>query len=238
MTGPAAWPVDERPRERLARHGAAALTDAELLALLLGTGLAGGKNVFEVAMSLLGRFDGLAGLDGAAAGDLTAVPGVGPAKAAVIKAALELGRRSLARGRSGAPVRRSADLHACYRARFHRADREIFLCAYFDTGLRPIGDSVCAIGSAAKCLVDTRLLLKEALVRGASAIAVLHNHPSGAREPSAEDRRLTARIGEAAAAVGIQLLDHLVVCDDAYFSFADSGALQAARGASPEGGGY
>jgi DNA repair protein RadC len=238
MTGPVAWPREARPRERLLRHGASALSDAELLALLLGTGLPGGRHVVEVAMALLGRFEGVAGLDGAAAAELTAVPGIGPAKAAVVKAALELGRRSIGRARAGAPITRSADLHALCRGRFHRADREIFVCAYLDTGLRPLGDSVCAIGSAARCLVDTRLLMKEALVRGAGAIAVLHNHPSGVREPSAEDRRLTARIADAAAAVGIQLVDHLIVCDDGYFSFADSGALPRPGGAAGGSGGY
>jgi DNA repair protein RadC len=233
--GPSAWPAEERPRERLTRLGAATLSDAELLALLIGTGLPGGRHVFEVAMDLLKRFDGLPGLDGATVRELTAVPGIGPAKAAVLKAALELGRRSLVRGRGRAPVRRSADLHALYRSRFHGADREIFVCAYLDTGLRPLGDSVCAIGSAAQCLVDARLVLKEALVRGASAIAVLHNHPSGTRTPSAEDRALTARIAAAAEAVGIALVDHLIVCDDGYFSFADGGLLNGGAGARPPG---
>ncbi|MBI5527044.1 MAG: DNA repair protein RadC [Deltaproteobacteria bacterium] len=220
------WPACERPRERLARMGAKALGDAELVAIVLGTGVGAGGGVFELSMEILERLGGVEGLDAAPLASLTAIRGIGEAKAAVLKAACELGRRSLSSAASRRPVRRSRDLFEMFRARFHGADRELVVCAMFDTGLRPLGDELCSVGSASQCLVDTRLVLKEALVRGAGAIAVLHNHPSGDPAPSAEDRLLTIRLSDSASAVGLRFFDHLIVAGASYYSFADDGKIR------------
>ncbi|MFA6033446.1 MAG: DNA repair protein RadC [Myxococcota bacterium] len=224
--GPKSWPENERPREKLLRSGAQAMSDAELLALLLCTGVPGGMNVFELSMHLLARCGGLKGLDSAPIGEIRRVAGMGPAKAAVIKAAFEMGRRSMGAGDGQKVITGSAGIFELFRARCHNSDRERFFAAFLDSGLRLRGEMPVAVGGVDRCLVDVKLLLKDALLSGASSIAVVHNHPSGVCNPSIEDRRLTEGLENATETVGLRLLDHVIIAGAAYFSFADAGLIR------------
>lgn len=141
---------------------------------------------------------------------------------------------------AGAPpsasVRRSADLFKIAAPIFAGldCDQEHFVIFTFDSGLRLQTFKVLSSGSAAQCLIDIRLVCRNALLLGASAVALAHNHPSGAREPSGEDRRLTARVRAGLDTVGVQLLEHLILCGDSYYSFADTGEMGGEAVTTPE----
>lgn len=232
----AEWPVPERPREKMAKMGAQALGDAELVSLLLGTGRIG-ENVFDVSMEMLNRFGGLQGIDAATVRELTLIPGIGPSKAAMLKAAMELGRRTIAERSSRCIIRSSLDLFHSLEAGFHGLDREVFYSVFLDSGLRLREKLVVSTGVTSACLLDTRLLLRDALSKGACSVALAHNHPSGECRPSAEDARLTEKICTSLETVGLRLLDHLIICGNQYYSFADAGLIKspAAKGSRPEG---
>jgi DNA repair protein RadC len=203
-------PQGERPRERLLQQGGGALSDSELLAVLLRTGRAG-VSVLQMAMDLLRDNGGLAGL-------LTATPhslrrlGLGPAKAATLLAAVEVGRR-LARDQllDREPLSRPVDVARYLALRYHTCDQEVMGALFLDARSRLLGEREMFRGTISRISVEPREILRECLQRGAASIYLFHTHPSGDPSPSAEDLLFTRRMAEAAEIVGLRLVDHVVL---------------------------
>ena len=212
-------PAHDRPREKLLRKGAAALSDQELLAVLLGKGTLG-MDVMTLAGKLARVIDekGL----GVHAEDLTSFGGVGEAKATLILAAIEFARRRIKP--EGAKIETPSDLLPHVR---HYADRrqEHFLCASINGANEILNIRVVSIGLVDRTPVHPREVFAEALSDRASAIIVAHNHPSGGLEPSASDVEVTGQLKAAGAVMGISLLDHIIFNQRGYFSFLEAGQL-------------
>lgn len=222
-----AWPAADRPRERLAALGAAHLSEAELLALILGTGAGrAGLNALDAGRMLLSRFDGLQGVAAAGAAELAAQVGIGPVKAARVIAALELGRRLAAGPVVDRPrFRCSADVFREYGPRLGGLPRESFVVVLLDARNRRIKDVTVAVGGLSAAILHPRDVFLPAVREGAAAILCLHNHPSGDPSPSREDIALTERLCATGEVVGIPLLDHIVVGAERYVSLADRGLM-------------
>ncbi|WP_028770732.1 RadC family protein [Silanimonas lenta] len=217
------WPDAERPRERLLAQGAEALSDAELLALLLGTGPRG-SNAVAHAKALLAQCGGLRGLLDRPPQALLRLPGLGPARAGALCAALALGRRHLEAGLSRGAVLDSPALAGEYFARWLRAaPRERFGVLFLDNRHRLLAAEVLFEGGLDQAAVHPRVVAKRAIELNAAAVLLGHNHPSGMAEPSAADRRLTQQLKEALALVEVRLLDHFVVGDGPPVSMAGRG---------------
>jgi DNA repair protein RadC len=219
------WPRSERPRERLLASGPASLSDGELLAVLLGTGVRG-ENAADLARRLLEDSGGLAALLGVSAQELARTRGIGPARAARLSAALELGRRYLAapqdpRGTLTTPV----DAARFFKARLLDLPHEVFCCLFLDTRHRLIRYEELFRGTIDGATVYPREVVKRALAHNASAVIVGHNHPSGVSEPSEADRSITLKLAKALALVEIRLLDHVVVSRGGHVSLAERGWL-------------
>ena len=212
MRAMAAIPVRQRPRERLLDHGPEPLADAELLAVLLGTGVRG-TGALSLAHELLSDHGGPHGLARAMPAELARRAGVGPAKAARVVAAFGLARR-LGAVPPGLVVRDSADVAMAVRPWLSEARRERVVLVVCDNALRVRRAFVLTEGSSDECLLPVRELLTAVLLHDGSAFAVAHNHPSGDVTPSAEDRQVTAALAAAAAAVGLDFLTHVVVTGD------------------------
>jgi DNA repair protein RadC len=226
-TGIRSWPESERPRERLLRQGPEALTDAQLLAILLRVGCER-ASALDVAMELLRRLDGVAGLAHRGIEELCGVPGVGPAKAAQLRAAIELGKRVMSAPLStGHHVSCSADLFQHYHPLLRGVRHEIFKTVLLDAKHAVLRDITVSEGSLTMSLVHPREVFSLAVRESAAAVIFLHNHPSGDPQPSAEDRALTTRLVAAGEVLGIQVLDHLIIGDGRYVSFAERGWLTA-----------
>lgn len=218
-------PLLDRPRERLAQCGPAALSDAELLALLIRTG-SRGRGALDVAAHSLAVADGLRGLSSASADELEALAGLGPAKAAALSAAFELGRRVAEhRLERGVPLRGPRDVQRHFAPRLRDEQCEHFLVVLLDGRHRVLGDVAVSRGTLTSSLVHPREVFRPAIRRAAAAIVLVHNHPSGDPTPSAEDRRVTARLGEAGELVGIRVVDHVIVAEGGYHSFEEEGDL-------------
>ncbi|HEM7850746.1 RadC family protein [Burkholderia multivorans] len=213
------------PRERLLERGPAALTDDELVALLLGSGVRG-HSVFASARALLVRFGSLRGLLDATPADFGTCPGIGPARAALLGAITELSRRALA---EKALLRRPIDSPAAVddylRLKIGTRPYEVFVTLYLDARHGLIDMEENARGSLTRMAVYPREIVRSAMRLNAAALIVAHNHPSGAVQPSAEDRRLTRTLRDALALVDVRLLDHVVVGKADTFSFARAGWL-------------
>ena len=219
------WPETERPRERLLTEGPQALTNAQLLAILLRVGRQGSSAV-QVGMDILDRLGDIAGLAQCGIEELCAIPGVGEAKAAQLKAALELGKRALAAPLTkGAKVTSSRDLFTHYHPTLRDLRHEIFKVVLLDAKHAIMRDATVSEGSLTLSIVHPREVFTLAVRESAAAVIFLHNHPSGDPTPSQEDRILTARLVSAGEVLGIRVLDHLVVGDGRYVSFADQGWL-------------
>lgn len=219
------WPETERPREKLLARGPGSLSDAELLALFLGSGRAGSDAVAS-ARSLLAEQGCLRRLLDRDAKALTDLRGIGPARACLLAAALELGQRHLA-----AQLERGEALGdpACagryFAQRLRGQPQEVFAVLYLDTRHRALGFEELFRGGIDGAEVHPRILVQRALAHGAAAAIIGHNHPSGSPEPSAADRAVTARIKQALALVDVRLLDHFVVGDGAPTSMAQLGLV-------------
>ncbi len=219
------WPEAERPRERLLIQGPQALTNAQLLAILLRVGRQGSSAV-QVGMDILDRLGDIAGLAQCGIEELCAIPGVGEAKAAQLKAALELGKRALAAPLTkGTKVTSSRDLFTHYHPTLRDLRHEIFKVILLDAKHAIMRDTTVSEGSLTLSIVHPREVFTLAVRESAAAVIFLHNHPSGDPTPSQEDRILTARLVSAGEVLGIRVLDHLVVGDGRYVSFADQGWL-------------
>ena len=218
-------PAALRPREKLLAHGAAALGDAELLALLLRTGLPG-TGVLQLAQQLLDAFGGLGGLLNADADALRRVKGLGPAKRAELAAVLELARRSMAHQLREQPLFDTPGRVKDYlRLRLAGHDHEVFAVLFRDAQHRLLWMEEMFRGTLTQTSVYPREVVKRALAKNAAAVVLAHNHPSGAAEPSRADEFLTQSIKSALALVDVRVLDHLVVGHTEVVSFAERGLL-------------
>jgi DNA repair protein RadC len=220
----------ERPRERLRREGAQALSTSELLALILGSGSAAAPAA-RTAADLLERFGTLEGLERAGDAGLAGSPGMGPAKIAALRAAFEIGSR-LARGplRIGERLSSPEQVYEHFGVRLRRCRQERFLTLLVDTRHRLVAEVEVSRGSLNQSLVHPREVFAPAVRESAAAVLALHNHPSGDPLPSREDHEVTRRLAEAGEILGIRLLDHVVIGGDRFVSFAREGWL------SPQGG--
>ena len=219
------WPPSERPRERLLEAGPHALSDGELLAILLGTGTRG-QSAAELARALLGQWGSLTALLGSFPAELARAKGLGPARAARLAAAVELGRRYL-----GAPLepRRALgapdDAARLFKARLSDLPHEVFCCLFLDTRHRLIRYEELFRGTIDGATVYAREVVKRALAHNASAVILGHNHPSGVSEPSEADRNITLKLAKALALVEVRLLDHVVVSRSGHVSLAERGLV-------------
>ncbi|MEN9704574.1 MAG: hypothetical protein RLZZ393_453 [Pseudomonadota bacterium] len=215
------WPEQERPREKLLARGPAHLSDAELLAVLFGSGTRGASAV-DVGRMLLQRHGGLRAL--LRAGD--AAEGLGARRAGLLQAALELSRRHYAEAlRTGPALETPQATRAFLVAQLRDRPHEVFCCLHLDNRHRLIAFEELFRGTIDGASVHPREVVKQALARNAAAVILAHNHPSGVAEPSQADELITARLREALALVDIRLLDHLVVGDTGCASFAERGLL-------------
>lgn len=212
-------PLSERPRERLLKLGSEALSAQEILALILGRGVRG-ESVMVTSQKLLSRFRNLKGVAHASIEELREIDGIGLAKAAQIKAALELSRRLEADDADRPmPVLKSPEnVAAAVRSQLRGKKKEHFLVLCLDTRNRLISCRPVSIGSLDTSIVHPREVFKEAVSSSAASVIFVHNHPSGDPEPSKEDIELTRRLVKAGEIVGIEVLDHIIVCDSAFLS--------------------
>lgn len=219
------WPEAERPREKLLARGAAALSDAEILALFIRTGQRG-RTALDLARDWLAHFGSLRGLLEAGPEALASLPGLGPARYAELQAALELGQRHLAATLERADVMGSPEATRHYLARRLRGRRrEVFAVLFLDTQHRLIAFEELFQGTLDSCSVHPRQVVERALALNAAAVILAHNHPSGVAEPSAADRHITERLREALGLVEVRVLDHFVVGEGRAASFAERGWL-------------
>ena len=216
------WPAAERPRERLLERGAGYLTDAELVAVLLRTGVRG-KSAVELARELLARFGGIAGM---LAAKLGAVKGLGPAKRAQLAAALELARRAIGEDlKAGALLTSPGAVRDYLRLSIGARQQEVFVCIWLDAQHRVIRFEEPFRGTLTQTSVYPREIVKSALEANAAAVIFAHNHPSGAAQPSQADELLTRSLKEALALVDIKVLDHFIVAGNQAISFAERGLV-------------
>ena len=219
------WPVSERPRERLLALGPAALADAELLAILLRTGVRGASAV-DLARELIERFGSIGALLAADARLLAAVRGLGSAKLAQLQAVLELARRALREELSRADALSSPRaVRDFLRLALSGREREVFVALLLDAQHRVIAVEELFCGTLTQTSVYPREVVKAALRHNAAALIFAHNHPSGVAEPSNADEMLTRTLKTALALVDIQVLDHFIVAGSATTSFAERGLL-------------
>jgi DNA repair protein RadC len=223
--GIADWPPRERPRERLLDRGAAALSDAELLAICLRSGVQG-KSAVDLARDLIAAFGGLAGLLAADLSSLRQVRGLGTAKAAQLAAALELARRSLHESlRSGSALTSPGAVRDYLRLALASRPHEVFVVLFLDAQHRVLGDAELFRGTLTQTSVYPREVVKAALAANAAAVIFAHNHPSGIAQPSQADELLTRQLREALALVEVRVLDHFIVAGNQTLSFAERGLL-------------
>lgn len=218
-------PADARPREKLLAHGPAALADAELVALLLRTGIRG-SSVLQLAQQVLDAFGGVVGLLHASPADLQRIKGLGPAKRAEIGAVAELARRALAQQIAQRPALQSPQqLKDFLRLQLGRRTQEVFAAVFLDATHHLIRYEELFRGTLAQTSVYPREIVKRAIELQAAAVIFAHNHPSGAAEPSCADELLTQRLKSALQLVDVQVLDHVVVGESGAISFAERGLI-------------
>ena len=213
----------ERPRERLLAEGAKVLSDAELLAVLLRTGLRG-QSAVDLARDLLKKYKGIAAM--LEAGDLETVSGLGPAKRAQFAAAIELSRRALQEQLEKRNALTSpGEVRDYLRLALSRREEEVFVCIWLDAQHKVIEIEEAFSGTLTQTSVYPREVVKTALARNAAAVIFAHNHPSGVAQPSQADELLTRNLKEALALVEVKVLDHFIVAGNQAISFAERGLL-------------
>jgi len=226
------WPEDERPRERLLKYGVDSLSDAQLLAIIIRSGR-GGRSAVDLGMELISRFGSLEGIAQAGIKEICGkdgIKGIGPAKVAEIKAAIELGRRWYKMpsrvGEKKEAFCSSQDVLNYCMQNMKDLKKEVFRCFLLDTKNKVIRDEEVSVGTLTASLVHPRETFRAAIRESAAAVIFVHNHPSGDVKPSQEDILLTRRLFQAGEVLGIQVLDHIVIGDGCHFSFRDNGLLQ------------
>lgn len=219
------WPEDARPREKLLRQGAAALTDAELVAVFLRTGMVG-KSAVDLGRELIERFGGLGGLTRADRRAACAAPGVGEAKYALLQAVMEMARRTLAEEmQAGDALTSPGAVRDYLRLLLRGKEYEVFCCIFLDAQHRVTAVEELFRGTLTQTSVYPREIVKRALHHNAAALVLAHNHPSGATEPSQADHRLTRHLTDALALVDVRVLDHFIVAGPSALSFREAGHL-------------
>ncbi|MHB0817837.1 RadC family protein [Stutzerimonas stutzeri] len=217
------WPAAERPREKLLEQGATVLSDAELLAIFLRTGVAG-KSAVDLARQLLGEFGSLRTLLESDLEQFSAHLGLGPAKFAQLQAVLEMGRRHLAeRIRRDSALESPQAVRDYLKARLRHEPHELFACLFLDSKHRVLAFEVLFHGTIDGASVYPRQVVKRALAQNAAAVILTHNHPSGVAEPSQADRQLTRKLSDALALIDVRVLDHFIVGDGEPLSMAEYG---------------
>jgi DNA repair protein RadC len=218
-------PDAERPREKLLARGAHALSDAELLGVLLGSGIRGCSAV-ELARALIGEFGSLRALMNAERARFRARCGIGPARYAVLKAALELARRHFREAlRVGPALAAPETTRSFLLAQLRDRPYEVFCCLYLDNRHRLLAFEELFRGTIDRAGVHPREVLRQTLAHNAAAVILAHNHPSGVLEPSQADELITRRLRDALALIDVRVLDHFIIGDGTCFSFAEAGLL-------------
>jgi DNA repair protein RadC len=219
------WPARERPRERLLEHGARSLSEAELLAIFLRTGVSG-KSAVDLARDLLARFGSLRALLAADREVFCEAPGLGPAKFAQLQAVLEMGRRHLSeKFERGGPLLSPGHTARFLQSRLRDYPYEVFAVLFLDNRHRVLAFEELFRGTIDGASVHPREVVRRALRHNAAAVILSHNHPSGVAEPSQADQRITGRLRDALALVEVRVLDHLIVGDGDCCSLAERGLL-------------
>ncbi|MBQ3710762.1 MAG: DNA repair protein RadC [Bacteroidales bacterium] len=220
------WAADDRPREKMVSKGKGALSNAELIAILIGSGC-GDLSAVELAREVLNSVnDNLYDLSKLSIDELKQHKGIGEAKAVSIVAALELGRRwSLTSPEQRKSISSSKEAYESFLALIDDPTKEHFLVAYLNRGNKVIKVERISTGGISKALADPKVIFKNALLKDASAIMLCHNHPSGVARPSSEDRQMTRSIVAAGKIFEIDVLDHLIIGENSYFSFAEEGLM-------------
>ncbi|CAN5118020.1 DNA repair protein RadC [soil metagenome] len=220
------WAADDRPREKLLTKGAASLSDSELLAILIGSGNKNksavdlGKEVLQLGQNNLNELGKLS------VKDLMKIKGIGQAKAIILGAALELGRRRHAGELLGKKaVKASTDVAAFLQTKLKDFDYEVFAVLFLNQANKINHFEIISKGGITGTVADPRVILKKALEENATSIVLCHNHPSGNLRPSKADEDITQKIKEAAKFFDIKIMDHLIVSEEGYYSFADEGML-------------
>jgi len=219
------WPEDEKPREKLLRRGEHMLSDTELLAILIGTGTAG-RTALDLARRVKQVFPTFRDMGHTSAGQWRLIKGLGTAKICRIRAAIEIARRFGEESLRERPrVTQSADVAALYMLRMRDLKREIFRVIYLNSRNVVIHEQEMEEGTVNQANPVVREILREGLEHLAVSLICVHNHPSGDPAPSREDREFTRALATAGKAVGIRVLDHIIIGDNRYHSFADAGDL-------------
>jgi len=220
------WAVEDRPREKLIQKGTASLSDAELLAILISSGTKD-KSAVDLGRELLGLVNNnLNSLGKLSIADLKKLNGIGTARAVTIAAALELGRRrKLAESPEVVQIKCSKDVADIFQPLLSDLVHEEFWILFLNRSNRVINRMKLSQGGISGTVTDVRMVMKKAIEYLASGIIVCHNHPSGNLNPSESDTRITQKIRDAGNLMDIQLLDHLIISDKDYYSFADNGVL-------------
>jgi DNA repair protein RadC len=219
------WPESERPREKLLAQGAKALSDGELIALLLGSGTKG-RSAVDIARGLIEEFGTLRELLSADQQRMEKRPGIGKARYAMLRAAVEISRRAMMEPLRETPILDAPDVTRQFlRAQLQDRHYEVFCCIFLDNRHRMLGFEEIFRGTLDGANVYSREIVRQALLYNAASILVAHNHPSGSIDPSPADEGVTRRLREALSLVGVRLLDHFVVGDGKIYSFSEHGLL-------------
>ncbi len=220
------WAVEDRPREKLIRKGISSLSDAELLAILISSGTRN-KSAVDLGRELLGLVNNnLNSLGKLSVSDLRKLHGIGPARAVTIAAALELGRRrKMAEMPDNCQIKSSHDVAGIFQPLLSDLSHEEFWVLFLNRSNKVIDRMKISQGGISGTVTDIRIIMKKAVENLASGIIVCHNHPSGNLTPSDSDTNITRKIKDAGNLMDIQLLDHLIISDRDYYSFADNGLI-------------
>ncbi len=220
------WAVEDRPRERLWNNGPSSLSDAELIAILIGSGTKS-RSAVDLAHELLAAAgNSLTELGKLSVAGIRKIKGIGEAKAVTISAALELGRRrKLSEASENTQIRSSLDVYNIFSPLMEDLNHEEFWILFLNRANRVISRMKISQGGISGTVTDVRIVMKKAIETLASGLVICHNHPSGNNSPSDSDIHITRKIKEASAMMDIQLLDHLIISGKEYYSFADNGAI-------------
>jgi DNA repair protein RadC len=219
------WPAQQRPRERLIAHGASALSDAELLAIFLRTGVAG-KSAVDLGRDMASHFGSLSALFGSSLPAFSLIPGLGPAKYAQLQAVLELTRRALSEElQCGVSLSAPQPVKHYLQLALGGKKHECFIALFLDVKNRLLKSEELSRGTLTHASVHPREVVKAALANNAAGVILAHNHPSGVMLPSAADLRLTTTLKQALALVDVRVVDHLIIAGNNTYSFAEHGQL-------------
>lgn len=221
-------PKQEKPRERMLLKGASSLSNAELIAILMGSG-SSRASAIDLGNLIIRKFGELRNIASADFAELVRIPGLGPAKATKLAAAFELGRRRMAMIEKGARFNSPRKLSRFLRPIMMDCKKEVFVVMFLNTNLNLLGYQTIAVGGLNSVMLDPRVVFREAALREATRIVISHNHPSGNEKPSDADELVTERIVHAGIVMEIKLLDHIIITHNGYYSFSESGKLEEAK---------